>query len=581
MRPEADFTWVNGAEPATLDPAIATGVPENRLLRCIFEGLTDADPATLDSKPGVAESWEISEDGLRYLFNIRKEAQWSNGDPLTAHDFVWSWQRVLEPVTAAQYAYQLYYIKGAHRYNGYADGAAWVTKGETKVTGVSTSWARIENAMVGDFVQFGDDEDKYTVASIESDSELTLSEAYRGKTSAEAGPYMIRLEDFGQVGVKALDDYTLEVLLENPTPYFLSLTNFYTLFPVHRKTVETWGDEWIKPEHMVSNGPFILGEWRLRESIYFIKSETYWDKGNVKLNSARALPAENSNTGFNLYAKGPADWIEGGAMPTYLMEVLLDHPEMHRKPYLGIYFARVNVTRPPLDDPRVRKAFAISFRREDICTYIVKSGQVPAFTYVPPMHGYTPAPGYEYNPEKARELLREAGYPGGKGMPKVEYLYNTLEAHRDIAEVLQAQWKETLGVEIELVNQEWKVYLDSQRQLEYGFSRSGWIGDYADPDTFLNMFVTNGGNNNTGWSDPEYDNLIALASRTRNPQERLAVLTRAETILLERGPTLPIYFYVSTWMYPEYVHGTPINVLGQLFMKYVSVDKEAKRKVKG
>jgi oligopeptide transport system substrate-binding protein len=506
LSPPADFTFVNGAEPQTLDPAIATGVPENRLIRGLFEGLTTRNPYTLENIPGMAESWEVLEGGTVYIFHIRRDAKWSNGEPLTAHDFYYSWKRVLEPATAAQYAYQLYYLKNAEAYN--------------------------------------------------------------------AGT----LTDFSRVGLQVLDDYTLKVDLANPTPYFLDLTSFYTLFPAHRASVERWGDFWVKPEYIVCNGPYMLKDWHVRHEIYMVKNPHYWDAANVKLESLRALPNEDSNTGLNMYLHGTAEWIESGAMPTQLMDKLLERPDMHSAPYLGIYFARVNVTKPPLSDPRVRRAFAMSFRREDVVKYVSKAGEVPAYTYVPPIPNYESPKGYEYNVEEARRLLAEAGYPGGKGFPKIRYLYNTLEAHRDIAEVLQAQWKENLGVEIELVNQEWKVYLNSQRQIEYDFSRSGWIGDYVDPDTFLNMWVTGGGNNNTGWSDKEYDSLIAQASRTGDPSERMAVLKRAEEILIERGPTLPIYFYVVKWMYPPYVGGAPPNVLGELFLKNVTIDWKMKRK---
>jgi oligopeptide transport system substrate-binding protein len=499
--PRADFTFINGAEPQTLDPAIATGVPEGRIIRALFEGLTTRHPETLAPLPGMAESWDVSDDNLVYTFRIREDARWSNDEPFTAHDFVYSWRRALTPETAAQYSYQLWYIRNAEKFNA----------GE--------------------------------------------------------------IFDFSDVGVRALDDHTLEVTLENPTPYFVSLTSFYTLFPVHRESVERWGDEWIKPEHIVTNGPFLLKRWRLRHEIYLVKNPRYWDAENVAFRSVRVLPSENANTAFNLYEKGTADWH--GSMPAHLTDLLLERPDVHVAPYLGTYFVRVNVTRPPLDDPRVRLALFMSVRREDIVRYITRGGEVPAYTFTPPMHGYEPPEAPGYDPEEARRLLAEAGYPGGRGLRKLVYLYNTLEGHRDIAEVLQQQWKESLGVDIELLNQEWKVYLNSQRNLEYDLSRSGWIGDYVDPNTFLDMFVTGGGNNATGWSNEEYDTLIARAARTDDHAERMRAFRRAEHILVADGPpVIPLYYYVVRWMYPPYVRGATPNLLGELFLKNIWIDEE-------
>ena len=212
--------------------------------------------------------------------------------------------------------------------------------------------------------------------------------------------------------------------------------------------------------------------------------------------------------------------------------------------------------------------------RIDIVQYITRGGEMSAYTFVPPMHGYEPPESLSYDPEEARRLLTEAGYPDGRGFPKLTYLYNTLEAHRDVAEVLQQQWKENLGIDIELVNQEWKVYLDSQRNLEYDLSRSAWVGDYVDPNTFLDMFVTGGGNNNTGWSSEKYDALIARAARTLDNAERMRIFRRAEQILVvEEPPLIPIHYYVVKWMYPSYVRGAPPNLLGELFLKNVWIDK--------
>ena len=501
-----DLLFVNGAEPESLDPAIITGVPESRLIRALYEGLTTQDPHTLEVVPGVAESWDISADGLTYTFHLRDDARWSNGDPVTAPDFDYSYRRVLTPETASQYAYQLFYLKGAEEFN----------------TGELTDWS--------------------------------------------------------QVGVKVIDERTLQLTLKDRTAFWLELCAFQTLAPVHRETVETWGDQWVKPEHIVTNGAYIPQEWRMQDRITLVKNPHYWNRDQVALERIWVIPMDAANTAFNLYETRGAEFLDETVIPRPLLDVLLERPDMHRAPRLGTYFVRCNVTREPFTDVRIRKAFAMAIDGEAITKYITKGGEIPADAYVPPgLPGYQGAQGLGFDPEAARALLAEAGYPGGKGFPHVSYLYNTSQNHKDIAEVLQAQWEEHLGVKVELINQEWKVYLNSQRKLDYQLSRSAWIGDYGDPNTFLDMFVTGGGNNNTGWAHAEYDRLIAAAAAEADPEARMEHFRTAERILVEDElPIWPIYYYVSLNMYPEHVTGIPPNILNLIDLKYIKVDARAR-----
>lgn len=506
----ADFTFNNATEVATLDPARVTGTPEGRVIRCLFEGLTVKHPETLEPLPGMAESWTISNDGLVYTFNMRKGAQWSNGDPVTAQDFVFSWERFLHPMTAAEYAYQLWYVVGAKDYT-------------TEV-----------------------DEDGNPV------------------------------NDFSTVGIKALSDHQLQVTLQNPTPFFMDLMGFYPLFPVNRRNIEEaqerwpddWEIKWLQPENIVTNGPYNVEYRRVNDRIRFRKSATYWDKDNVAFDTIDCLAIEAAGTALNMYITGEAHYLPN--VPINIVRDLLPREDFNPAPFLGTYFYRVNTTKPPFNDKRVRRALALTIDRKAICEKITKAGQLPATALVPPgMPGYKTVSMGPPNVAEAKALLAEAGYgPDGAPFPSLEIHYNTLESHRDIAEVIADSWRVNLGIDAKLLNQEWKVYLDTQSTLGYDVSRSAWIGDYADPNTFLDMFVTGGENNKTGWGNPEYDLLIARAGTEFDPKVRLDILRQAEQILIDEMPILPIYYYSTQNIVAPRLGGFYENIQDEHFPKF-------------
>ncbi|NOZ23415.1 MAG: peptide ABC transporter substrate-binding protein [Planctomycetes bacterium] len=499
--PRADFVIINGAEPETLDPAIMTGLPEGRIAAALFEGLTVADPKTLDPLPGMAERWTISDDGCTYTFHLRK-ANWTNGDPVTAHDFVYSWRRALAPATASEYAYMLYHLKNGEAYN----------KGD--------------------------------------------------------------LADPKKVGVRALNDATLQVTLKQRTPFFLGLTHFSTLLPVNRRCVEAHGNRWTHLGNIVTNGPFMLDDWKIGRFIRVKKNPGYYGADNVRLRSVDFLAVESANTAFNMYLSGEADFVS--TIPLPLRRIVERRPDYHSGPYIGTYYYVFNVHRKPFDDARVRKAFAMAVDREKICKYITRGGEIPATSFVPDgMPHYKPIKGMCLDVDRARTLLAAAGYPGGKGFPKVELLYNTSEAHKDIAEVVQEMLKKNLGVKVELVNQEWKVYLATTKARDYQFARAAWIGDYVDPNTFLDMWVTGGGNNRAGWSNAEYDALIRRAGAEGNPEKRMELFRRAERILIEQeAAIMPIYYYVSNEMYRPEIKGIYSNIRSVHPLKFVRVERQ-------
>ena len=476
----ADLVVLNGAEPESIDPAEITGQLDGRVAYALFEGLLHFDRFGRP-QPGIAQSWDISPDRLTYTFHLRPEAKWSNGDPVTANDFVASWKRALLPETASEYAYIFFPIRNAEGFN-----------------------------------------------------ERTVN-------------------DFSAVGVKALDSQTLQVELGNPTPYFLDLCCFITYLPVHLPSIQKYGDDWIKPGKLVNDGPFLLKEWKLNYRMRLEKNQNFWDAKNVRLQTVDLLPVENAITAYNFYASKVADLIlDKGLTPPSLIPELKAREDFHAAPFLGDYFIRFNVTHKAFSDPRVRQAFAMVIDRERIIRKITQAGEPPAYSFTPPgtAGNYQPPRMFGLNPERARSLLAEAGYPNGQGFPTVSYLYDNKKLNEDIAVEIQSMISQELGIHVELVKQEWKVYLNSTNRLDYDFCRSSWIGDYNDPNSFLECFVTNGGNNRTGWSNSNYDELIAEAAKEPDPQARLQILSRAEDILLNQGtPICPLYFYMGIQIY--------------------------------
>jgi len=501
----------NGAEPQELDPHLVSGVPEHRILSALFEGLVDLDPATLEPIPGTAERWSISPDGTVYTFYLREDARWSNGEAVTAQDFLYAWERILTPALASEYASMLHCVENARAFN----------------TG--------------------------------------------------------EIADFAEVGVKALDDRTIEVRLEHPTPYFLSLHIHYTWYPVPRKVIEALGGmtardtKWTQPEHMVSNGAFKLVEWEPDKVIRAEKNPHYWNAEQVQLRAIAFYPIEDAMTEDRTFRTGGLHLTENVPLPKIEVYQKENYPHLHIDPYLGTYYYRLNTTKPPFDDERVRRAFALSLDRDTLVTQVVKAGRQPAYYYVPPnTGGYTSRARVPYDVKQARRLLAQAGYPNGKGFPKVELLYNTSDDHKRIAEAVQQMWKKALGVEVQLLNQDWKVYLDSMNTLNYNIARSGWIADYNDPYNFLECFLSGNGNNRTGYASPEYDRMVQKAASILHKAGRLATYQQAEALLLKDAPIIPVYFYTRPYLKSPDLKNWQPNHLGYISWKSLFLETSEK-----
>jgi oligopeptide transport system substrate-binding protein len=489
----ADLVVILGAEPESLDPAIVTGQVDQNVAQEFFEGLTHFNRLGL-SEPAIASSWEISSDQRIYTFHLRHDARWSNGQPITAHDVVASWRRVLIPATGSANRYQLFVIEGAEEFAS-------------------------------------------------------------GKRS-----------DFSTVGVEALDAETLKVTLRHPTSYFLDLCALPVFSVVPTAVIERVGDNWIKPGEIVTSGPYLLADWRINDRIRLQRNPFYWNRDRVALATIDLLLITQATTAYNFYASGEGDIIFGKLFPPSLIEELKKRSDFHSAPFLGTEFLRFNCHQPPFDDVRVRQAFSLCIDQKFLTEKIARSGEIPAESFVPPgiskQLSSLSAPSdlktvtyhsphfTQYDPERARQLLAEAGYPAGRGFPLTTYLYNEGQLTEGIAVELQSIWKRELGLSMLLARQEWKVYLTSLNMLDYGIGRSSWVGDYPDPNTFLDIFLTGSGNNRTGWKSSTYDRLIQQAAATSDLEERFHLFQEAEQFLVQDSAVIvPLFYYASLQIY--------------------------------
>lgn len=519
--PPAEFTFANGGEPSSLDPVQATGMPEGRLLRAMYEGLCVLDPATLAPLPGMAESWAVSPDELVYTFHLRDDSRWTNGDPVTAADFRDGFEHLLDPREAAEYAYLLFGVRGAKEYATDVDA--------------------------------------------------------RG----------VPLRSFDTVGVHASDARTLVVQLERPMPWFLQLAAYPPLSPLCRRALQemrtrhpdTWRIERLRPENLVTNGPWRMLERRVNDRIRLVRHDGYWDRANVAFDTLDALASEHLTTNLNLYLTGSVGFVN--EVPALVVGKLAGRDDWHPTPYLATCFYRVNVTRPPLDDPRVRRALALAIDRRAITRTITRAGEPPLESFVPKamrsVTGYDPPTfrggralddeSFAHDLGEARKLLAEAGFGPDRPMRRIEIHYSTQSTNRDVAEVVAHGWNAYLGLDVRLANQERKVSLDTQRRLDYDVSRSSWIADYPDPASFLEIFTGASANNRTGFADPRYDELVAAALAARGA-ERQRLYRAAEERLLEALPVIPLYGFTTTSLVDPALEGFHPNPLDVHFPKF-------------
>jgi oligopeptide transport system substrate-binding protein len=477
------------ADPSGLDPHLITGLPEINVVTALFEGLVSEDPKDGHPVPGVAMKWDTSADGLTWTFHLRPNARWSDGSPVTAQDFVGSFQRVLTKALAADNAAMLFVLDQAQ------------------------SW-------------------------------------YQGG-----------LKDFNQVGAHALDDRTLRLTLAHPAPYLPSLLAHPVWFPVHLATLEKAGGSikrdtrWTEPENFVGNGPFVLKVWRRGDIIIADKSPHYWDAATVRLNSIHFHPAADVDAEERAFRAGQLHITE--ALPVGKVESYRrDQPALlHISPFLDTYFYRLNLTRPGLDNPLVRRALSLAIDRRAITEKITRGGQQPATAFTPPgLDPYVAPVVLRTDVNAARRLLAEAGFPEGKGLPPLEIMVNSSGNHRIIAEAVQQMWRQ-LGLQVEINNMEQSSLFAKRRALDYSVLRSEWAADFADPKSFLDIFRGGSSNNHTGWASLPYDTLLRTADLTVDVAKRNDLLHQAEGVLLEELPIIPLYTFTTVRLIDPSVRG--------------------------
>jgi oligopeptide transport system substrate-binding protein len=498
----------NGSEPQDLDPHVVTAYTDQNILLALFEGLTAIDELTSQPVPAAAESWTVAPDGLVYTFRLRAGLRWSNGEPLTADDFVQSWRRLLTPALAAAYAYYAFPVKNAEDFN--------------------------------------------------------------------AG----RLADPAALGLAAPDPRTLVVTLARPTPYLPALVAQPPLFPVNPRVLQRFGPldrrgtAWTRPGNLVGNGPFLLKEWSPNTRVVVVRNPNYWEARRVRLNRIVFCPIENANTQEAAFRAGQLHLTSDVPLSKIAVYRRTDPARLRLDPLLETFWLQFNVTRPPLDHPKVRAALARAIDRTALTRDLLHGSRQPARSLTPPdCGGYTARATVPDDFGAARRLLAEAGYPGGQGFPVLEVQIRNDELHAKIIEAIQAMWVRELGITITIAPVEQKTWLQNQQTLNYTVSTARWIGDFVDPVTFLAQFVTGGGNNWTGWGNPDYDALLARAAATADAQQRFELFQQAEAILLEAAPITPVFFGTRTYLIHPAVKGWSPALLGFHQYKNVYLEK--------
>ncbi|WP_024832738.1 peptide ABC transporter substrate-binding protein [Ruminiclostridium josui] len=499
------------SEPASIDPSLNKSLDGGTYINCAFEGLTTYDK---EGKivPGTAEKWDISADNKVYTFHIRKDAKWSDGKAVTANDFVYSWKRAVDPKTASDYAYYLYFVK-----NGEA---------------INTNGA-----------------------------------------------------DINTLGVKAIDDTTLEVTLENVCPFFTEIVAFPTLVPLREDIVSKNPDKWtLDPKTYIGNGPYVLKEWKHSSKLVFEKNDNYWDKNNIVAPKIEWLLMNDPNAILGAFKNKQLSFARN--IPHDEIPAEKEAGNLHLFPQLGTYYLDLLNTKAPFDNPKVRKAVSLAIDRNYITEKVRKAGETPASGFIP--YGiadvsqdpdfrtkggdfYSVKPeDYEKNVAEAKKLLAEAGYPDGKGFPKVTFGLNTGSGHEAVAEAIQQQLKTNLGIEVEIQAQEWNVFQESRKNGLFDIARDGWVGDYMDPSTFMDLLTSNNPQNNSKYKNAAYDKAIADAKKETDSAKRVQLYHDAEKFLMDETGVVPLFFYTDPIIVDKNLQGYVVTKLGFVYLNWAS-----------
>ena len=593
--PKADFVYALSDSVRTLDPAKMSWTNEIRMALGIWEGLAAYDPCTIRPISGAATlPADVTDGGLVYTFQLRQDARWSNGDPVTADDFIYAWRRAIEPGTAEDYAFLI-----TDNIDGAADYSRWRNRA-VRILRLLRDLARNHEVA---------DDDRHFIATLNLPGTQGNSPDWATAEAAFRLDHLAQMDNrFARVGLIALSPQRLRVRLARPISYFPDLVAFSTFLPIHHSiellrchndpdvtdlTLWVYDPQWVKPDYhangypgLITNGSFRLAEWQFKRYMLFKKNEHYWDRANVRSQSIMARIITESNTAFMAYEQGELHWLNDVTRldfaPTLVQQARSGRrSDIHITPAFGTYFYNFNClpalpdgSTNPFADPRIRLAFNLAVDKQAIVEQVKKLGNPAARNFVPPdsIPGYDCPSGPACNPEEARDLLSQAGYPAGKGMPTIEILYNTGHGHEFPAQAIAEMWRAELGVEVALRGKEVKSFADDKQNHRFMICRASWFGDYGDPTTFLDMLITNNGNNDSGFSHDAYDALMAQAAATTDPAKRMQLLAQAETIIItQQMPILPLYYYINLLAYHPDVHGIHPNPRNMYSFKHMYV----------
>ncbi len=608
-RPLTTIVVNNFDEPEYLDSTLASDQVSSILISDLFEGLVVKHPRTLEPVQGVAERYDKSEDDRLFRFFLRKEARWSDGRAVVASDFVYAWRRVLTPATGSRSATLLHVVKNGRLFNQnklmrLREASSLYESAKGKIVqklAAGTAWQILSRK--GDWAEVVEHHD---LPYFGKPPPKPLAKPARGFVRAA-----VLVANPDVIGVRATSSHVLEVQLEDPTPYFLELCSYVVSYPVRRDLIEHFAakgqeDRWARAENIITNGPYTVDDWRFRYRIVFKRNPHHYDHDQLKIHRIVWLEVPNINATLNLYKTGELDYV-GAAMslPPAHMGRLSAFEDFSRSMYLSTYWYAFNVTKKPVDDPRVRLALNLAVDKRQLVDKVTRGGQTPALHYVPDAtgSGYSEmaaenrrtgtdpfsAKDWGFDPRRARKLLEEAGYPvveagrgrKAKGFPDLELLYNTSEGHRKIAVAIQDMFKRHLGITVALRNEEWKVMLKNLRDGHFQLARFGWTADYNHPRTFLDVFLSYSSQNNTRWRSPAFDAVMAQARKTPGRAASISLYRQAEQLALEGMSRIPLYFYTKSTMVKPYVRGFFPNALNEHAMRWVWIDPSWSLKTPG
>jgi oligopeptide transport system substrate-binding protein len=641
--------YVSGSEPQSLDPQYMTGQPESRIAVALFDGLVEYEVGGIRPTPSLATRWESNANGTVWTFYLRPGVRWTDGEPLDAHDFVYSWRRALSPDLAAAYSSQMHIVRNGLAYNSNmafvrdpqtgrfattADLERAGTNGAIQFTGVEPerfdqpARATAPNSPTGNPQPMTTGTRENTPPSTDSTAPannpaantqpvnnqiannqtastqpaappqteaasyvfVPMDEEERTKlfegdpaTRTPARPELARFVANKElvevlpehVGVRALDDLTFQVTLEAPTAYFIKMLPHQFFRPVPQQAIERHGKQlWTRPGNIVTSGAFRLVEWSPYDRIVVERNPMFWDNANTRLDRIVFPSVEELTTIMNLYKAGEIDAMQSNSPPPPWRNQLRErYRDYVFGPYLTVEYLALRTTMPPFNDVRVRRAISMAINRQILADR--SPGQQALTSFSPPMEGYRPVQGTDYNPDEARRLLAEAGFPNGQGFPQVEIYYNTAESNRQLMELVHGMLRRELNIPVVMKNVEWRVYLveTKTRTMNYnGIARRGWVGDYVDPNTFFELLLSESDNNGTGWQDSRFDEMIRRANATTDEARRESLLQEAERYMLEHQPVVPLVVKPLAWLRKPYVRNMNPNLLDQHNWRGVYID---------